>query len=244
MHKVYIQKKISILDITNQYGATPLHYACYFGNRRVIDFLLDLGANINSLDQENNSCLHYAVNSGCTKTVKKMLLRGANKNLKNNEGKTAYDLANDMNNLEIAKILEKKNLIRKFICMESELLEFESSRNDLALFITLLLIIIFKLIYIFKIYYLIILIENKRHPNFNNHKSPDEGFNPLNREIIAGYVKCSLDDNCVFEMVITFLSLILDIVVIVILIYFMCFMGDKHIKSRNKKLRSNLSITV
>lgn len=74
----------NILNLKNLYGVTPLHYACYFGNRRAIDLLLDLGADINSKDDEGNTCLHFAINSGCIKTIKKLILRGVDKSIKRN----------------------------------------------------------------------------------------------------------------------------------------------------------------
>jgi ankyrin repeat protein len=240
LQKIYSHKKISILDIPNQLGITPLHYACYFGSRKVIDFLLDLGANINSTDQENNTSLHYAINSGCTKTVKKMLIRGANKNTKNQEGKTPYDVAKQMNNQEMANILKKKNFFQKFLCMESEITAFEQSRNDLHLFLFMFFLIIFKLYYICKIYYLIILAEESNHKNI---LSSSYGKVNNNDNIFENYVRC-FDKNCIFETIITLTSLANDFLILAILIYFMCFAGNKHLKKRNRKNRSVLSLVV
>ncbi len=241
MHKVYSQKKISILDIPNQLGITPLHYACYFGSRKVIDFLLDLGANINSTDQENNTSLHYAINSGCTKTVKKMLIRGANKNIKNIEGKTPYDVAKQMNNQEMANILKNKNFFQKFFCMESEITAFEESRNDLHLFLITLLMIIFKLCYICKIYYLIIFAPKDNHIKYTTPNS--YGKAKIYDSIFGDYVSC-FEKNCVLEMVITFSSLANNFLILVILIYFICLAGNKYLKSKHRKTRSKLSLVV
>ena len=65
------------------------------------------------------------------------------------EDRTAYNLAIDSNQLDIARLVENKNFIRKYICMENEITEFKSSRNDISLLIILIVTILFKLIYIF-----------------------------------------------------------------------------------------------
>lgn len=136
--------------MTNQYGITPLHYSCYFGNKQSIDLLLDLDANINKQDTEGNTPLHFAINSGDIRTVKKLLIRGADKSIKRNDGMTPYDLAIESNQIEASLVLKKLNFIRKYIFMQSELEPFKKSRNDLFLLVTFLAILTFKLIYILK----------------------------------------------------------------------------------------------
>lgn len=140
-----------MINIPNQHGVTPLHYACYFGNKRAIDLLLDLGADINAKDIEGNTSLHYAINSADLRAIKKLLIRSADKNIRRNDGMTAYDLAIDSNHYEIARVLESRGLFRKYLCMENELTAFRISRNDLFLFTTLLLFLSLKMIYIFKV---------------------------------------------------------------------------------------------
>jgi hypothetical protein len=143
---------INILNLTNQFGVTPLHYACYFGSRRVIDLLLDYKAEVNIKDNDGNTPLHYAINSGCHRTIKKLLIRGARKDIKNLEDKTAYNLAIDTNQPELAKLVETKGFIKKYICMETEITEFKPARNDILLFVILLFTVTFKLIYIIRLY--------------------------------------------------------------------------------------------
>ena len=65
--------KITIIDVPSELGITPLHCACIKGSKNAVDLLLDLGANINALDNEGNNCLHYAVNSNNPNLVKKII---------------------------------------------------------------------------------------------------------------------------------------------------------------------------
>ena len=76
-------KETLIIDTPNENGITPLLYACIKGSKQVMDLLLDLGVNINSVDKDGNTCLHYAVMSNSPRVVKKLLVRGANRELKN-----------------------------------------------------------------------------------------------------------------------------------------------------------------
>ena len=139
-----------LINLSNQYGVTPLHYACYFANRRVVDLILDLDGDINIKDNDGNTSLHYAVNSNCQRTVKKLLIRGADKNIRNNEGKTPYDISVETNHLNIANLVEIKNFFKKYICMENELTEFKKTRNDRILLTTMVIIFTIKLIYTVK----------------------------------------------------------------------------------------------
>jgi len=66
---VYFYEKLkenyptNILNFKNKGGIIPLHYACYCGNKRIIDLLLDFSSDINAQDNDGNTPLHYAVNS-------------------------------------------------------------------------------------------------------------------------------------------------------------------------------------
>ena len=88
-------KETLIIDTPNENGITPFLYACIKGSKQVIDLLLDLGVNINSVDKDGNTCLHYAVMSNSPRVVKKLLVRGANIELKNIKGQTPYMLAKE-----------------------------------------------------------------------------------------------------------------------------------------------------
>ena len=91
LQKFYPQ--IKIIDVSNEYNITPLHYACYYKSKNVVDLLLDLGADINAKDIDGKSILNYAVVSGSDRIVKKLLFRGADKDIKDNNGQKCIDVA-------------------------------------------------------------------------------------------------------------------------------------------------------
>ncbi len=203
----------------NQFGISPLHYACYFDSRKAIDLLLDLGANINARDQEGGCPLHYAINNGSIKTIKKLLLRGADKSIKRNDGKTPLDLAVESNQVLVIKILESKSCLRKYICMDSEIEAFRPSRNDLFLIIGSLVFMAFKFIYILKIRSMLFQSSPEKSDLWNLPYSFRE---EKSEKDYSDYVNCMFDSDCIFETLITFISLGINIFVIVIVFYFMC----------------------
>ena len=79
-------KKISDLDIPSRDGKTLLHFACLYGRKRITEFLLEQGANINVSDNSGDSVLHMAVLSKDISIVKLILSRGINVDIQNKLG--------------------------------------------------------------------------------------------------------------------------------------------------------------
>ncbi|MDF2577779.1 MAG: binding protein beta chain [Chlamydiales bacterium] len=48
------------LDARDQYGRTPLHYACMVANPYLVQFLIDKGSNPNACDDDGRTPFHYA----------------------------------------------------------------------------------------------------------------------------------------------------------------------------------------
>ena len=139
--------------MTNLYGITPLHYACYFGNKRAIDLLLDLGADINARDDEGNTCLHYAINSSCLRTIKKLIIRGVDKSIKRKDNLTAFDISLKNNEIKISNVLKTLTFFDKYICMRTELVSFSYTRNDIILSIVFSTLCAIKTIYLLKLFF-------------------------------------------------------------------------------------------
>jgi palmitoyltransferase len=148
-------KKETIIDIPSEHGITPLHYACINGSKNAVDILLDLGANINAVDNDGNNCLHYAVNSKNISLLKKLLVRGADKNIRNKKGQLPYDLAINNGYKNIADILSAKNsIIHNPYGNNHEITRLRSSHNNITLFVIILFMGLAKWIYLSRIYYI------------------------------------------------------------------------------------------
>ena len=148
-------KKIPILDVPSENGATPLHLACSKGSKKAVDILLDLGANINAVDNEGNSCLHHAVNSSNLTILKKLLIRGADKTIINKEGKTALQLAQENNGKTATDILSANNSLIQNPCNKNhERSELRGYHNNFNLFVIILLMGFGKWIYLSRLFYI------------------------------------------------------------------------------------------
>ena len=99
------QDIISIDD----YGSTPLHWACYAGAEEAVLFLLSLKANIDAKDKEGITPLNLAVQSKREKIVKLLLQRGADKTIDNNRHETPLDVAVKKNYFEMINLLKDKD---------------------------------------------------------------------------------------------------------------------------------------
>jgi ankyrin repeat protein len=76
----------------NSRGDTPLHCAAKSGNIENINFLIDYGVNINSINNALNTPLHEASNNN--KAVSLFIEKGANVKARNEKGETPLHLAN------------------------------------------------------------------------------------------------------------------------------------------------------
>jgi len=147
-------KKIPILDVPSEKGATPLHLACSKGSRKAVNILLDLGANINAVDNDGNSCLHHAVISNNLTILKKLLIRGADKNIINKEGKSSLQLAQENNAKTATDILSANNSLIQSPCNKNyERSELRGNHNNFSLFVIILLMGFGKWIYLSRLFY-------------------------------------------------------------------------------------------
>jgi len=76
-------------------GSTPLYWAAHGGHIECLKTLLQApNTAVNSQNKLGDTALHGAAWKGHTVAVRMLLEAGAKTNLKNNEGHTAFDLAN------------------------------------------------------------------------------------------------------------------------------------------------------
>jgi ankyrin repeat protein len=72
----------------NKYGATPLHFAAYNGNKECIQLLLDQGAHVNAQESNNLTPLHITADKGQKECIQLLVENGAHVNVQNNYGET------------------------------------------------------------------------------------------------------------------------------------------------------------
>lgn len=75
-------------------GWTPLHLAAYFGNKDVVQVLVEHGANVNARNGMGDTPLHRAAFTGRTDVVMLLLQHNADVTTINGEGKTPSQVAN------------------------------------------------------------------------------------------------------------------------------------------------------
>ena len=88
-----------------------LHRAAYFNNDKIVDYLINkLNFIVDEINLNNETSLMIAAKGNNIETVKCLLNNNANVTLKNNDQKTALDLARDNGNFEIVELLENINI--------------------------------------------------------------------------------------------------------------------------------------
>lgn len=86
-------------------GMTPLHYAAYYGNASVFDYLLQKGANLNALDQRGLAPVWFTVSGQRPAMLRKLIASGADLSIKNPQGDNLLFRAITARNPELVQIL-------------------------------------------------------------------------------------------------------------------------------------------
>ena len=87
--------------------STPLHWACYTGGVKAVDYLLCNDVELDQIDNQKVTALHLAVLSDNIKIIKKLLRAGADTNIKDSNNRTPEELA-VLKKKKCAKIFRKK----------------------------------------------------------------------------------------------------------------------------------------
>lgn len=102
------QEKVMLLCAQDKYGNTPLHNAAFYGSIKIIDLLIDSGAQVNQQNLYGDTPLHNAAFYGNIKAVISLIKNGAHVNQQNNFGYTPLHNAVICKNFEIIKLLYEK----------------------------------------------------------------------------------------------------------------------------------------
>ena len=93
---------------------TPAGKAARVGETDCLETLIEYGANVNSIDANGNTPLHHAVNFNRKDCVRLLLLQtDIDLNKKNNEGKTAMDVAKKEDLILLIKTIQDAENIRR-----------------------------------------------------------------------------------------------------------------------------------
>ncbi|MGM0379616.1 MAG: ankyrin repeat domain-containing protein [Bacillota bacterium] len=104
------------INVEDEHGCSPIWYAAQNGKLEVCKILIDNGAEINIQDKEYTfTPLMIAAQNGNYKVVDLLLNNGADKDIKTDDGKRAYDIAENMLLHNIKRMKDKKPLLEEMI---------------------------------------------------------------------------------------------------------------------------------
>lgn len=103
-------KMLSLIDLeNNNHQATALHIAAGKGRIRIVALLIEAGARVNRPASNGNRPLHLAARAGSLETVKLLIGKQAFPDLKNDAGRTAYDVAVLHGKKDVAEFLKDRS---------------------------------------------------------------------------------------------------------------------------------------
>ncbi|RSL94434.1 hypothetical protein CEP52_012624, partial [Fusarium oligoseptatum] len=91
----------------NEDGWSPLHFATNNGNEAIVRLLLEVGADVNSVDNLRWSPLHFAANNSNENIVIMLLDMGADDQIKDFEGDTPLSLAAEGGHEAVVQLLRE-----------------------------------------------------------------------------------------------------------------------------------------
>ncbi|KFP71907.1 Ankyrin repeat domain-containing protein 10, partial [Acanthisitta chloris] len=95
----------SVNASTTRFAQTPAHIAAFGGHPQCLNWLIQVGANINKQDYVGETPIHKAARSGSMDSISALVAHGAQIDLRNASGLTAADLAHTQGFQECAQFL-------------------------------------------------------------------------------------------------------------------------------------------
>ena len=158
---------ISLVDIQDQNGSIPLHYAISSKNISAIDKLIDAGSNTNHLDNNGHNALHLSIFSRNIDICKLILKNNIDINSRTNTGETSLHISCNLELVDITSLLIHNNASIDLQDFDHELtpLSYCINRNNHTL--------------------TSILLKNNANPNIQDYY----GNTPLHYSIIENNVE-------------------------------------------------------
>ncbi|XP_046582783.1 ankyrin repeat-containing protein DDB_G0279043-like [Haliotis rubra] len=97
------------INCRGEWSQTPVMEAAERGHREVVELLLSRGADVSLVDVVGYNTLYLACSGGDVGTVEVILSQdGVDVNARNNDGKTAADVARDRGHHQLVDLLESR----------------------------------------------------------------------------------------------------------------------------------------
>lgn len=113
--KIKSVEKDQLIDQLDDYGMSPIFYACINNSYHKVKLLLENGADINRVNDKNFSLLHFACKYNSLDIVKLLVDSGCDVNCKNNMGYTPLHYACINSSLELVEFLISSGANPNFI---------------------------------------------------------------------------------------------------------------------------------
>ncbi|XP_014292100.1 serine/threonine-protein phosphatase 6 regulatory ankyrin repeat subunit A isoform X2 [Halyomorpha halys] len=104
--------RLQIVDLKDDGGKTPLHFACHYGHLLVVQQLLRFGANPSSKDEIHWTPLHEAAFWNNLSVVRYLLEVGADINPVTKDGETPLNFSHYSGNAAISEFLRRNGAIQ------------------------------------------------------------------------------------------------------------------------------------
>lgn len=89
----FLFSEVADINKRGNFGDTPLHIVCTWGDSDAVDALIAAGADVNAKGEEGMTPIFSAVIGGSLAVVERLLAAGANPSILNAEGNTVLQFA-------------------------------------------------------------------------------------------------------------------------------------------------------